>query len=123
MTKPVPTTNTPLTSQINSDKVVSISDSLGRTLKIKPLDVVYESRLARMLGAEATSNATYMMGFVLPAASVFEIDGVALTKPTTVQELEDSIARLGREGIAAFMQHVQSEFAQLEQSMKADKSD
>jgi hypothetical protein len=109
-------------SPMSGDKVVTITDSLGRTLKIKALDVVYESRLARMLGAEATSNPTYMMGFVLPAASIFEIDGVELAKPTTVQELEESIARLGREGIAAFMQHVQSEFAQVQQAVETAKS-
>ena len=98
-----------------ADNVVVLKDALGRELKIKPLDVLYESRLARMIGAEAATNQAYMMGFVLPAASVFEIDGVAHPPPVTQKELDDAITRLGREGIAAVMQRMQMEMEQLKE--------
>ena len=52
------------TKKLSTDGIESITDSLGRTLKIKPLDILYESRLTRALGAEASMNMPYMLGFV-----------------------------------------------------------
>lgn len=98
-----------------ADQIVEITDALGRKLKIKPIDVLYESQLARMFGAEAATNPTYMMGFVYPAASVCEIDGVPCPRPTSQKEIDDAIQRLGREGFAAFMQHLQAELEQVKQ--------
>jgi hypothetical protein len=95
-----------------ADKVVTITDALGRQLKLRPIDVLYESQLTRMFGAEAATNPAYMMGFVYPAASVCEIDGVPCPRPASQKEIDDAIQRLGREGIVAFMQHLQSELGQ-----------
>lgn len=97
-----------------ADEVVVLTDILGRKLKIKPLDILYESQLTRMFGTEA-ANLPYMMGFVYPAASVCEIDGVAYPRPTSQQEVDEAIQRLGREGFAAFLQHMQSEMEKLKQ--------
>lgn len=95
-------------------QVVELTDVLGRKLKILPLDILYESQLTRMFGAEA-ANLPYMMGFVYPAASVCEIDGVPYPRPTSQQEVDDAIQRLGREGFAAFLQHMQAEVDKIKQ--------
>jgi len=95
-------------------QVVELTDVLGRKLRILPLDILYESQLTRMFGAEA-ANLPYMMGFVYPAASVCEIDGVPYPRPTSQQEVDDAIQRLGREGFAAFLQHMQSEVEKIKQ--------
>lgn len=96
------------TMGLDPNETVEITDALGRKLKIKPIDVLYESQLTRLYGSEAATNPTYMMGFVYPAASVCEIDGVPCARPTTQQEIDDAIQRLGREGFAAFLQHLQT---------------
>jgi hypothetical protein len=101
------------------DEAVVLTDMLGRKLKIRPIDILYESQLTRMFGTEAAANLPYMMGFVYPAASVCEIDGVVYPRPTSQQEVDDAIQRLGREGFAAFLQHMQSEMEKLKQAAEA----
>jgi hypothetical protein len=101
-------------------EAVVLTDVLGRKLKIKPIDILYESQLTRMFGTEAAANLPYMMGFVYPAASVCEIDGVPYPRPTSQQEVDDAIERLGREGFAAFLQHMQSEVEKIKQMVEAD---
>lgn len=96
------------TADVPTSLNATITDSKGRQLKIRPLDVLYESRLMRMLGAESASNPTYMFGFVYPTVSVYEIDGVAINPPTTQQELDDAIEGLGREGLTAIGLHLQA---------------
>ncbi|MES2978295.1 MAG: hypothetical protein V4731_07720 [Pseudomonadota bacterium] len=109
----------PFQTTSTDDKTIVLTDSLGRQLKFKTLDILYESRLTRMIGAEAASNPNYMMGYVLPAASVFEIDGTSVEPPTTPAELDAAISRLGREGLAAFLQQIQSEFQALQGNKEA----
>jgi hypothetical protein len=96
-------------------QAVVLTDSLGRELKIKPIDVLYESQLVRMLGTEVATNPSYMMGFVYPATSVYEIDGVPCPRPSSQQEVDEAIQRLGREGFAALLMHMQSELEKIQQ--------
>lgn len=105
----------------SADQTVEITDALGRKLKIKPIDVLYESQLTRLFGAEAATNPAYMMGFVYPAASVCEIDGVPCPRPTTQKEIDDAIQRMGREGFSAFLQHLQSEMDQVKKLAEANE--
>lgn len=84
---------------------VEIVDSLGRKLKIKDPAILQESRLVRALGGDASMNSGYMMGYVMPAAMVVEIDGIPVNFPVTEAQLEASIQRIGREGLAAVMNH------------------
>ena len=37
-----------------------LTDILGRKLKIKPIDILYESQLTRIFGTEAAANLPYM---------------------------------------------------------------
>jgi hypothetical protein len=104
---------------LGATQTVVLTDSLGRQLTVKPIDILYESQLTRMFDTEAASNLPYMMGFVYPAASVCEIDGVPYPRPTTQQEVDDAIQRLGREGFAAFLQHMQSEVEKIKQMMES----
>jgi len=101
-----------------SGQPVVLTDSLGRQLKIKPIDVLYESQLVRMLGTEVATNPSYMMGFVYPATSVYEIDGVPCPRPNSQQEVDDAIQRLGREGFAALLVHMQSELEKIQQMVE-----
>ena len=109
----------PSTTDLAVAQTVVLTDVLGRKLTIKPIDILYESQLTRMFGTEAAANLPYMMGFVYPAASVCEIDGVPYPRPTTQQEVDEAIQRLGREGFAAFLQHMQSEVEKIKQMAEA----
>ena len=101
-----------------SGQPIVLKDSLGRELKIKPIDVLYESQLVRMLGTEVATNPSYMMGFVYPATSVYEIDGVPCPRPNSQKEVDEAIQRLGREGFAALLTHMQSELEKIQQMVE-----
>jgi hypothetical protein len=105
------------TSPVSGQPVV-LTDSLGRELKINPIDVLYESQLVRMLGTEVATNPSYMMGFVYPATSVYEIDGVACPRPNNQHEVDEAIQRLGREGFAALLVHMQTELEKIQKMVE-----
>lgn len=69
-------------------------DPDGRTLKVRKLDFLAESRIMRMLG-ESSTNTGYVLGYVLPAVSVREINGEVFAVPSTQRELDAAIIRLG----------------------------
>lgn len=69
-------------------------DPDGRTLKVRKLDFLAESRVMRLLG-ESSTNTGYVLGYVLPAVSVREINGESFTVPSTQRELDAAIVRLG----------------------------
>jgi hypothetical protein len=79
-----------------------VVDSLGRRLVIEDPDFLTESRIMRVLG-EASTNSGYVLGYVMPAIRVMEIDGVRAPYPTTLQQVDAAIKRLGREGTAAVL--------------------
>ena len=93
----------PKTPPPDADVVV---DSKGRRLRVREPDVLQESRLVRAMGAEASQNNAYMLGYVMPAAMVVQIDGEDMPFPMTEREVDASIKRLGREGLTAVMTHL-----------------
>ncbi|WP_411882554.1 hypothetical protein [Polaromonas sp. YR568] len=109
---------TPDTTNPASGQGVVLTDSLGRELKIKPIGVLYESQLVRMLGTEVATNPSYMMGFVYPATSVYEIDGVPCPRPSSQHEVDQAIQRLGREGFAALLVHMQTELEKIQKMVE-----
>ena len=98
-----------------------VNDSKGRRLKIKQPDILKESRLVRVMG-EASMNAAYMTGYVLPAAMVVEIDGEAVPFPSSEREVEACMQRLGREGMTAVMEHMSAQAEKAGQAKGAVKN-
>lgn len=72
----------------------SFVDPDGRTLKVRKLDFLAESRVMRLLG-DSSTNTGYVLGYVLPAVSVREINGESFAVPSTQRELDAAIVRLG----------------------------
>lgn len=101
-----------------ADEVV---DSLGRRLKIRRPDILQESRLVRVMG-DASTNAAYMTGYVMPAVMVSSIDDEDLPFPATEREVEAAIKRLGREGMSAVMQFIVAEAQQNSEEAAAAKN-
>ncbi|MDE1139975.1 MAG: hypothetical protein PW999_10030 [Paraburkholderia tropica] len=79
-----------------------VQDSKGRRLVIEDPDFLTESRIMRALG-DASINTGYVLGYVMPAIRVVQIDDIKLPYPSTPQQIEAAIARLGREGTAAVL--------------------
>ncbi|WP_087698839.1 hypothetical protein [Chromobacterium violaceum] len=94
-----------------------LTDSLGRSIKLRKLSPVQESRVTRAAGNDAT-NQVYMSGYVFPAAMVAYIDGEPYGLPESVAEIEMVLEDLGSDGLAAINAHFLDEFRKAQAIMK-----
>ena len=85
-----------------------VTDSHGRTIKIKKPGVLAQYRLIEALG-DSAQNQTYM-GMVLPLIYVTAIDDLAVHQPKSKLQVEALIQQLDEHGIEAVMRHVQETF-------------
>lgn len=79
----------------------AITDARGRTIVIRELDALEESRLIFAIGTERAQNAIYVQAYAIPAACAAEIDGEAYSVPANLQQLEGRMKILGRDGMNA----------------------
>jgi len=95
---------TPSETVVNAArKVVEITDSLGRALKVRKLNAMMRLDLARLVGTEASQNPAVMAPCSC-AMAVSEIDGETVFPPNTYNELRALVGKLDDEGIAAVEQ-------------------
>lgn len=85
-----------------------VVDAKGRRLIIEQPDFLTESRIMRALG-DASANQHYVLAYVMPAVMVTEIDGVKVPFPTTMQQIEGAITRVGRDGMVAVLGHIEAQ--------------
>jgi hypothetical protein len=94
----------------DANRAVQIKSESGKMLSVKRGDdMLKRFRLARVLGGEDAANAA-MMSHALIAVSVVAIDGVPISFPKTVPELEFLIGRLNVQDIAAISKVQKDEF-------------
>jgi hypothetical protein len=86
-----------------------VVDSKGRTIKLRELDPLQESRLFLLAGAEASRNMVYMQLYAFPAAMLESIDGELFSVPTSMGALEGRITLLGKAGMDAINKHLREE--------------
>jgi hypothetical protein len=91
-----------------ANEETSVTDSLGRVLKIKKPGVLSQYRLIEALG-DSAQNQTYM-AMVLPLIYVTAIDDLAVHQPKSKMQVEALIQQLDEAGIEAVMKHVQETF-------------
>lgn len=84
----------------------SVTDSTGRTIKLRTLDSVQNARLILAVGAEAAANDVYMNAFAIPAAMVAAIDDAPLGLPQNLIQVENVLKELGNEGMAAINRYL-----------------
>ncbi|WP_124521426.1 MULTISPECIES: hypothetical protein [unclassified Burkholderia] len=96
-----------------------VVDPRGRRLVLREPDFLTESRIMRALG-DAASNISYVLSYVMPAVQVVEIDGAMLPPPTTLEQIEAAIARLGRDGTTAVLEHVTGKAKAARESAEGD---
>jgi len=100
----------------------TITDAKGRKLSLRKLNVLDQVKLLRAIGPDQARNQPYVE-IVTMAASVADIDGVPLMLPTNERQIDAAIGRIGDEGVAALMVHIQREFAAVMQAAEAAADD
>ncbi|MFI4985821.1 MAG: hypothetical protein ACHQF3_00095 [Alphaproteobacteria bacterium] len=78
----------------------TITDSRGRVLKIRELNIVEEQDIIELVGDTRATNRLWMTR-TLAICSVAAIDGVEYLVPKGLYELRAATERVGREGLAA----------------------
>jgi hypothetical protein len=87
---------------------IAVTDSAGRTIKLKKPGVLAQFRLVEIMG-DTASNQTYM-GMVLPLIFVTSIDGDPVFPPTSKLQVEALIQRLDEHGVDAVLTGVNANF-------------
>lgn len=90
-----------------SQSEMVVTDSRGRSITLKNPGVLAQYRLVKMIGAEAAKNEVYV-NMMLPILWVVRIDDSAIHAPSSEREIEALISRLGEEGIASIVGHMQA---------------
>ena len=75
-------------------------DASGRRLTVRPPSVLDQLRLFKAVGPILAQNQPYL-GMAMVAYSVTAIDGVPVPAPTTEQQIESLVQRLGEAGLRA----------------------
>lgn len=89
--------------QAGGKKSVEVTDSLGRTIKVRKLNALNRVDLAQVVGPEGCKNEA-VIGPAAIAFSVTEIDGEPVFQPATWSEMRALIGRLDDEGLEAVTQ-------------------
>lgn len=95
-----------VTASVN--RVVEITDSKGRIIKLKKPGVLTQYRIVEALG-DASKNSMYM-AMVLPLLYVASIDDMTINMPRTKLEVESLIQSLDHDGVDAVMEGVTTNF-------------
>lgn len=85
-----------------ANKVVTVKDSLGRSIEIRKPPQLSEYQLLKVIGDE---NDKYIQA-VMPLIWVVSIDGVSVIQPRTPREVDALIQRLDEEGINAVIEKI-----------------
>ncbi len=83
-------------------KAVELTDALGRKLQVRKLTALDQLKLYRAIGAAHSANQQ-VFWMSSAAASVSHIDGLRMKFPTTQDDIDDLVGRLGDEGLATVM--------------------
>jgi hypothetical protein len=83
-----------------AQSVPSVTDSRGRVLQIRRLTALDKLRLFKAAGPVLAQNQSWL-GMAVLAVSVTAIDDVPVPVPTSEQQIEALVGRLGDAGIAA----------------------
>jgi hypothetical protein len=90
----------PIAAHTSATTEITVTDALGRRIKVRKLRPSERGRLSRKLGQEAAGDpVTFGHSFI--AASVTEMDGDPVFFPQSLIEAEALADRLGDEGLEA----------------------
>jgi hypothetical protein len=96
-----------------------VTDARGRVLTLRKPNVLAQYQLVRMLGADASSNQTYL-SMVMPLLYLQSIDGEVVNF-SNQRELDAAIQKLDEEGLEALAKGIQQNFVRQEDAGEAIK--
>jgi hypothetical protein len=83
----------------------AVTDLRGRRIELRPVGVLAQLRLFKVLGPELSENGAYV-GLARLAAAVSAIDGVPVPFPANEAGIEAALERLGDDGVDAVAEAV-----------------
>lgn len=89
-----PTPSETLVRAAPARKTARLTLESGRTVTVKRLSPLERMMVAKAVGSELVTNALYA-NYALVACSITEIEGVAVSLPSSQREIEVLIFRLG----------------------------
>lgn len=92
----------PIPNPAASSGEITVTDSTGRVLVVKPLDALGQLDLFEAAG-ENSGNHVWL-GMAMLACSVQSIDGTPIPMPNSRQTIRGAVKRLGDAGLAAVRQ-------------------
>jgi hypothetical protein len=98
---------------------VQVTDARGRVLTLRKPNVLAQYQLVRMLGADASSNQTYL-AMVMPLLYLQSIDGEVVNF-SNQRELDAAIQKLDEDGLEALAKGIQQNFVRQEDAGEAIK--
>jgi len=96
---PVAAPVAPVASPVAAN-VLTVTDTWGRTFKVKKMKSRDRMQMARILGNELAKNEVYA-GYAMLASTVVEFDGEAVAPMHSAREIEFMVTRLDDEGLEA----------------------
>jgi hypothetical protein len=93
----------------DANRIVEVTDSRGRKLKLRQPQFADEFRIVAVVGAELAANQVYM-GMLNPLLFITEIDGIVQPFPTSKIAVDSLINTAGREGFIAAVQGITEHF-------------
>lgn len=84
----------------DANRIVKTTDARGRTLGVRKLNMAIRRRILKALSDEMSRKQQYL-GLVMVAACVVEIDGDAISLPSTELQFDALIDRLDDDGFEA----------------------
>lgn len=84
----------------DANRVVKATDTKGRVIDVRRIDMATEIRIAKAISAENASKDRYM-ALVNLASCVVAIDGEPVSPPRTELQFEALLTRLGSDGFTA----------------------
>jgi hypothetical protein len=81
-----------------------VTDAKGRRITLRKINVLDQVKMLRAIGPKQAENQPYF-NIVECAFMADMLDGIPLPMPSTEQQIDAAIGRLGDEGIAAIMVH------------------
>lgn len=91
---------TPSEAVLSRTAAPTVTDETGRRIALRRLTALDKLRLFKAAGPELSQNQPWL-GMAVLACSVTSIDDVPVPTPTTEQQIESMVARLGDAGVAA----------------------
>lgn len=90
----------PTVTKVEESDEFTVTDSKGRNLLYRPLNLMERGRLMRAVGNEASQNVLFFTHAAI-VVGIREVDGVPTPWPSTVDQVDRRMNAIGDHGVEA----------------------